>query len=65
MTDPVSKIEGMQVEQTICLDISDEFELKFPKLSWAELKRFPAESSLARALQFSSWNRADNMYVNK
>ena len=35
---------------------SDEFELKFSKLSQAELKRFRAESSGAGAFQFSSWN---------
>ena len=34
--------------------ISDEFELKFPKLSQAELKGFRAESSQAGAFQFSS-----------
>ena len=35
--------------------ISDEFELKFPELSQAELG----------ISQFSSWNRADFMYINK
>ena len=34
---------------------SDEFELEFPELSQAELKKFRAESSR----QFSSWNRAE------
>ena len=33
---------------------SDEFELKFPELSQAELKRFQAESSRAGAFQFWS-----------
>ena len=33
---------------------SDEFELKFPKLSWAELKKFQAEP-----------NQAGDMYVDK
>ena len=39
---------------------SDEFELKFPELRRAELEGFRAEAS-----QFSSWNRADFMYINK
>ena len=35
------------------LDCSDGFELEFP------------EPSQAGAFQFSSWNQADSMYVNK
>ena len=34
------------------LNTSDEFELKFPKLSQAELKSFLAESSPAGHLNF-------------
>ena len=34
-------------------------------MSQAELKRFRTESSRAGAFQYSSWNQADNMYVNK
>ena len=44
---------------------SDEFELKFPKLSRAELKGSRVEWSLAGAFQFSNWNRPDNVYTNK
>ena len=47
---------------------SDEFELEFSGSSEPELWRVRAESSRAGALQFSSWNRADNtynMYVKK
>ena len=51
---------------------SDEFELKFSELSRAErvpsrAERVPSrtEPSQAGAFQFSSWNRADNMYFNK
>ena len=40
-------------------------DLKFPELSQAELKGSRAESSQAGAFQFSSWNQADDMYVNK
>ena len=36
------------------LNSSDEFELKFPELSQAELKGSQAESSRAGAFQFSS-----------
>ena len=36
------------------MSVSDEFELKFPELSRAELKGFQAESSQAGAFQFSS-----------
>ena len=36
------------------LPTSDEFELKFPELSRAELKSFQAELSRAWTLQFSS-----------
>ena len=46
----------------------DEFELEFSGSSEPELWSFRAESSRAGALQFPSWNRADNtdnMYVNK
>ena len=43
---------------------SDEFELKFPKLSQAKLKMFQAQLSQAGAFQFSSWNQADKMYIN-
>ena len=46
----------------------DEFELEFSGSSEPELWRFRAEPSRAGALQFSSWNRADNtynMYVKK
>ena len=38
---------------------SDEFELKFPKLSQAKLKGSQAESSWAGAFQFLSWNQND------
>ena len=38
---------------------SDEFELKFPELSQAELKGFRAKSSRAGAFQFLSWNQND------
>ena len=37
---------------------SDGFELKFPKLRWAELKRFWAEPTQAGVFQFLSWNQA-------
>ena len=46
----------------------DEFELEFSGSSEPELWSFWAESCRAGALQFSSWNRADNtdnMYVKK
>ena len=45
----------MQYKQdkwTIELNISDEFELKFPKLSQAELKSFRAESRQAGHFNF-------------
>ena len=42
---------------------SDEFELDFSGSSEPELWRFRAESSQAGALQFLSWNWADNMYI--
>ena len=48
------------------LNSRDEFELEFSGSSEPELWRFQAESSRAGALQFSSWNRADNtnnMYI--
>ena len=47
---------------------SDEPEPEFSSSSRAELWRFRAEPSRAGALQFPSWNRADNtdnMYVKK
>ena len=47
------------------VSFSDEFKLKFSKLSRAELGRFRAESSQAGVVQFLSWNQADSMYVNK
>ena len=42
------------VKFSVMLFTSDEFELKFPMLSQAELKSFRAESSQAGALQFLS-----------
>ena len=45
---------------------SDEPEPEFSSSSRAELWRFRAEPSRAGALQFPSWNRADNtdnMYI--
>ena len=42
----------------------DEFELKFPKLTWAELKSCQAESCRAWALWFSSWNQAELKFFN-
>ena len=48
--------------------LRDGFELEFSGSSKPELWRFRAEPSRAGALQFPSWNRADNidnMYVKK
>ena len=44
---------------------SDEFELKFPELSPAELGGLWAEPSQAWASQLSNWNQADFIYINK
>ena len=47
--------------------ISDEFEVEDSSSSPAKLWRFQAEPSQAGALQFLSWNGADNtdnMYIN-
>ena len=33
------------LDSKLCKQSSDGFELKFPKLSWAELKKFQAEPS--------------------
>ena len=41
---------------------SDEFELEFSGSSEPELWSFRVDPSQAGALQFSSWNRADNIY---
>ena len=52
----------------VSLDGRDEFELEFSGSSRAEIWRFRAEPSQPGALQFLSWNRADNtdnMYVKK
>ena len=48
----------MDVSHT--LDIRDGFEPEFPGSSEPELWKFRAELSRAGALQFPSWNRADN-----
>ena len=56
----------MELYNSIYVDSRDEFELEFSSSSKPELWRFQAKPSWA--LQFLSWNRADNadnVYVKK
>ena len=53
----VESLRGVTLQR---VDSSDEFELEFSSSSRA--MKVP---SRAGALQFSSWNRADNMYIIK
>ena len=57
-------MESLKIWSTVAT--RDEFELEFFGSSKPELWRFQAKPSQAEALQFSSWNQADNtdnMYV--
>ena len=58
----------MHIMNGMYVSTRDEFELEFSGSSEPELWIFRLERARAGALQFSSWNRADNtdnMYVKK